>query len=285
MCRVVCENKHVIIAKPRNSDINEQRKNLRRLVSKLRKHPLDLLPERSADCLNQFFAGYGIFGPPVWRDLASFERWLTDRLFYPKDTGARWWRFIQLNSKDYCDGYELFCRLYRQYSRGAPIDIQPTAPDHLFDPRQFDFYLHLYAIGRRPSMYLGSGDRVQLIAAYLAGYFRGKKDARITLTRDEKEFLRFEDWLSRDFKPLKQYPWYRVVEMWPYSGLNSFEWFLAYFDAYLTNYGKKPRGLDDLFEVVKEKVGTSFRRRRKLPKKVVRFQEPKVWWRSPWNKR
>ena len=76
---------------------------------------------------------------------------------------------------------------------------------------------------------------------------------------------------------------YRVVEMWPCSGLNSLEWFFAWFDAYLTDYGKKPRGLEDLFEVVKEKAGTRFRRRRKLPKEIVRPQEPKVWWRSPVN--
>jgi len=284
MCCVVCENKHVIIANPRNSDINEQRKNLRRLVSKLRKHPHDLLPERSADCLNQFFAGYGIFGPPIWRDLASFEQWLSNRLFYPKDTGARWWRCIQLNSRDNYDSYEVFCSFYSQYLRGVPIDIQPTVTDYTYDPKRFDFYQYLYLIGRRPGMFLGRGDNVLLVAAHLAGYFQGKKDTNIPATRDEKEFFRFEAWLRRHHKSAKRYPWYRLVEMWLYGGLNSLESFFANYDAYLTDFGKKPRGLEDLFEVVKTNTGTSFRRRRKAPKKIVRFEEPKVWWRSLYNK-
>jgi len=267
-------------ATPRASAITRHRENLKRLVHELAKRPLDLLPERSADCLNQFFSGYGILGPRVWRDLSSFENWLANRLFYPKDTGARWWRFIQLNTKDNCDSYELFCRLYSQYSRRAPIDIQPAAPDHGFDPAQFDFYKHLYAIGRKPGLYLGSSDRVQLLAAYLAGYFRGKKDARIKLTPDEKEFSRFEEWLRRHHRFTSRYPWYRLVEMWRYGGLNSFECFFADYDAYLTNFGKNPRGLEDLFESVSEKGCTTIRRRKRLPKKPILISETKLWWRA-----
>ncbi len=270
-------------ATPRSSTVIEHRTSLKRLIRELTKRPFHFLPERSADCLNRFFSGYGIFGPPVWRDLTSFEHWLTKRLFYPPDAGARWWRFIELNSKDSFDGYELFGQLYSEYVRTKPIDLQPTAPDYTFDPAQFDFYQHLYGICRRPGMYLGSGDRVQLLAAYLAGYFKGKKDARITLTRDEKEFLRFEAWLSKGDKLAKQYPWYRVVEMWP-RGRNSFESFCANYDAYLTNFGKKARGLEDLFEIVKGKAGTTIRRRKKLPKEIIRSPQPEVWWRSTANR-
>jgi hypothetical protein len=218
----------------------------------------------------------------VWRDLLSFEFWLAERLFYPKDTGG-WWRFIQLNSKDECDGYQSFCRLYTQYSRRAPIDVQPTAPDHTFDPARFDFYQHLYGISRKPGMYLGPGDGVQLIAAYLAGYFRGKKDTQRALTRDEKEFFRFEGWLRRTHNFAKRYPWYRVVEMWP-RGINSLQSFFAEYDAYLTDFGKKPRGLEDLFEVVTQKGCTTIRRRRKLLKEVMRSAQPAVWWRSTANR-
>lgn len=271
------------IAALRNSRMIRHRTSLNRLVRELAERPLHLLPERSVDCLNRFFAGYAIFGPPVWRDLTGFEFWLNKRLFYPKDTGARWWRFIQLNSKDNCDGYELFCRLYRKYSRSAPIDFQPTAPDHTFDPAEFDFYQHLYGISKKPGLYLGSGDCVQLIAAYLAGYFRGKKDARIALTREEKEFFHFEAWLGKHHKFTKRYPWYRLVEMWP-RGRNSFESFFAEYDAYLTDFGKKPRGLEDLFEFVTEKGCTTIRRRRKLPKEVIRSAQPAVWWRSTANR-
>jgi hypothetical protein len=271
------------IAALRNSRIARHRTNLKRLVRELAERPLDLLPERSVDCLNQFINGYGILGRPVWRDLLSFEFWLAERLFYPRDTGARWWRFIQLNSKDECDGYEIFCRLYSQYSRRAPIDIQPTASDHTFDPAYFNFYQHLYAISRKPGLYLGSSDRVQLIAAYLAGYFRGKKDARIALTRDEKEFFRFEAWLRKHGKFAKRYPWYRLVEMWP-DGINSLQSFFAQYDAYLTDFGKKARGLEDLFEVVTQKGCTTIRRRRKLPKEVTRNAHPAVSWRSTANR-
>lgn len=271
------------MAGQRKSRIARHRTNLKRLVRELTIRPLNLLPERSVDCLNQFFAGYEIFGRPVWRDLLSFEFWLAERLFYPKDTGARWWRFIQLNSKDGCNGYEIFCRRYSQYSRRAPRDVQPTAPDHAYDPDRFDFYQHLYGISRKPGLYLGSGDRVQSLAAYLAGYFRGKRDARIALTSDEKEFFRFEEWLRRHHKFAKRYPWYRLVEMWP-RGINSFQSFFAEYDAYLTEFGKKPRGLEDLFEVVTRKGCTTMRRRKKLPKEVIRSAQPSVWWRSTANR-
>jgi hypothetical protein len=271
------------IAALRNSRIARHRTNLKRLVGELTERPLDLLPERSVDCLNQFINGYGIFGRPVWRDLLSFEFWLAKRLFYPKDTGACWWRVIQLNSKDECDGYETFCRLYSQYSRRAPIDFQPTAPDHTFDPARFDFYQHLYGISRKPATYLGRGDRVQLMGAYLAGYFRGKKDAQSALTSDEKEFFRFEGWLRRRHKLAKRYPWYRLVEMWS-GGIKSLQSFFAEYDAYLTDFGKKPRGLEDLFEVVTQKGCATIRRRRKLPKEVMRSEQPGVWWRSTANR-
>jgi hypothetical protein len=272
------------IAALRNSRVARHRTKFKRLVRELTERPLDLLPERSVACLNQFINGFEIFGRPVWRDLLGFEFWLAERLFYPKDTGARWWRVIQLNSKDDYDGYETFCRLYMQYSRRAQIDVQPTAPDHTFDPDRFDFYQHLYAISRKPGMYLGSGERVQLIAAYLAGYFRGKKDAHLALTNDEKEFFRFEAWLRRTYKCAERYPWYRLVEMWP-RGINSFQAFFAEYDAYLTDFGKKPRGLEDLFEIVVSQNGcTTIRRRRKLPKEVMRSAQPAVWWRSTANR-
>ena len=101
---------------------------------------------------------------------------------------------------------------------------------------------------------------------------------------DEKEFFRFEGWLRRYHKFAKRYPWYRLVEMWP-RGLNSVQSFFAEYDAYLTDFGKKPRGLEDLFEVVTLQKGcTSIRRRRKLPKEVMRSTQPAVWWRSTANR-
>lgn len=261
------------------SHVVRHRANLKQLVERLKKKPFDCLPERSVECLNQFFNGYNIFGPPVWRDLTSFEFWLAKRLFYPEDAGARWWRFIQLNSMDNGDSYELFCRLYSQYARHAPTEIQPTAPEHSFDPARFDFYQHLYGISKKPGLYLGSGDRVQLIAAYVAGYFKGKKDSHVTLTRDEGEFCRFEMWLRKTYRFARQYPWYRLVEMWPRER-NSFQSFFAEFDAYLTDFGKKARGLEDLFEFVTDKECTKICRRKILPKEIIRSPRALVWWRE-----
>src|SRR5947199_5611003 len=101
----------------RRSSVADHRRALKRLASELERRPLDFVPERSVECLSQFLGGYGIFGPPVWRDLSGFERWLRGHLPYPEDTGARWWRFIKLNSQDSYDSYELFFRLYSQYFR------------------------------------------------------------------------------------------------------------------------------------------------------------------------
>lgn len=266
---------------PREELVVRHRKALKSLVQQLKARPLEFLPERSSEGLNQFFAGYGIFGPPVWRDLLSFERWLTKRLFYPQDTGARWWRFIQLNSKDGFESYELFLRLYSDYLHQKPEEIQPTAQDWTTDPKTFDFDLQLFAIFRRPGLYLGVGDSVQQIAAYLAGYFKGKKDAGLKVTKYEKEFFKFQNWLQRHIGFKKHYPWYRLVEMWPYGGCNSLECFFANYDAYLTNYGKKARGLEDRFEVISDKTSTRFQRRRKLPAKPVQIPDSKYWWRHP----
>jgi len=257
-----------------------QRKSLNRLVREIAREPLGWLPERSVDSLNQFFAGYGIFGPPVVRDLLGFERWLEKRLFYPKDTGARWWRRIYLNSKDASHSCEFFFELYGDYLHGDPTDVQPEAPDLITDPKEFDFYELLYAIGRKPGLYLGSGHSVHLLAAYLAGYFKGKDDRGLRPTRDERQFLRFEKWINRKNKFRTLYPWYRLVEMWPYAGLNSFECFFANYDAYLTEYGKKARGLDDLFEVITKNARTIVRRRKKVPQKVTLIPGTKWWWRA-----
>lgn len=255
--------------------ITDQRKVLNKLVGELKKRPFDFLPERSVESLNQFFAGYGMFGLPVWRDLSSFQRWLAKRLFYPQDTGACWWRFIQLkNSKDKFHGYELFFQLYAEYSHQNPTDTQPDAREFQVDPTTFDFYMHLYAIGQKPGLYLSSGDSVQLVAAYLAGYFKGKRDVGLKLTHDEKEFFGFEEWMRLRHKFKKRYPWHRMVEMWPCGGLNSFEDFFAYYDVYLTDFGKNPHGLEDLFKVISDGRATRIRRRskRELPKKPIQIQ-------------
>lgn len=265
----------------RKQTITDHRRTLKKLVGELQKRPFDFLPERSVESLHQFFAGYGIFGPPVWRDLSSFQRWLTKRLSYPQDTDAIWRRYIQLNSKDKFQSYELFFQLYSEYLRQSPTDLQPDAQDFQADPATFDFYLHLYSVGRKPGLYLGSSDSVQLIAAYLAGYFKGKRDVALKLTRDEKEFLRFEEWMRLHHKYKKHYRWGRMVEMWPWFGLNSFEDFFSSYDAYLTDFGKKPRGLEDLFEVISDGKTTKIRRRSKrvLPKKPIKIQGSRRWWR------
>jgi hypothetical protein len=174
----------------------------------------------------------------------------------------------------------MFFHLYSEYSRQAPIDDDSNAQEFKLDSANFDFYMHLYAIGRKPGLYLGSGASVQLIAAYLAGYFKGKSDAKVKLSRDEKEFFRFEEWMRLHNKFKRRYPWYRLIEMWPYVNLNSFECFFAYYDSFLTDFGKNPRGLDDLFEVISDKSSTTFRRRKKLPKKLIQSPETKRPWRG-----
>jgi hypothetical protein len=264
----------------RNSTIEDHRRTLSRLVHELQQRPLKFIPERSVTSLQQFFTGYGMFGTPVRQELSAFEHWLRKRLFYPRDAGSTWCRFIQLNSGDAFHSFELFFELYSEYLRKARIDTQPNVQEPTGNRGAFDFYSLLYAIGRRPGLYLGSGDSVQLIAAYLSGYFKGKSATGLKLSRDEKEFFRFEEWLRRHHRFKKPYPWFRLVEMWSYRGLNSFESFYAYYDAYLTDFGKKPRGLEDLFEVVKINPGTTtIRRRKKLPRKLVLIPESKRWWR------
>jgi hypothetical protein len=132
----------------------------------------------------------------------------------------------------------------------------------------------------RPAMYFGTNASVQTMAAYFSGYFLGKKDAGLKISRDEQRFLRFEDWLWRSQGFKRRYPWHRLIAMWPYGGMNSVENFFAYFDAYLTNYGKKPRGLEELFEIVKDDKTTTFKRRKKLPKKLFLRPETRRWWRG-----
>jgi hypothetical protein len=72
----------------KRSHLFRHRANFKRLLDRMEKKPFDYLPERSIECLNQFFTGYSFFGPPIWRDLDGFEHWLSKRLFYPKDTGG-----------------------------------------------------------------------------------------------------------------------------------------------------------------------------------------------------
>lgn len=266
----------------KRSHVVQHRANLKRLVDCLEKKPFDYLPERSVECLSQFFSGYSIFGPPVWRDFTSFEFWLKERLVYPEDSGSCWWRFIQLNSRDRCDSFDLFCRLYRRYCKQKPTDVQPSAPETALGSDSFDFYKLLYGISKKPGMYLGSSYDVRLIAANLAGYFAGKKQSGMGLTRDEKEFHRFGRWLCKHHKLTHEYPWYRMVEMW-LCARDSFQSFFVQYDAFLTNYGKRARGLEDLFETVSNPGSTVHRRREKLPKEIIRISGSPMWWRSPAN--
>ena len=252
---------------------------LKRLLQKLRRNPLDQLPERSVEALSQFLSGYAMFGGPVWQDLVQFELWLTRRFYFPPDVG-KWDRFIELNSADGYDSYERFFELYSQFIREVPDSTQRQAnPIHELDPKQFDFYQWLYWISCRPGKYFGSNRSATALDAYLSGYFAGKRDSRLSLSRDEKEFLRFENWLWRTYDFKRRYPWYRLVELWP-RNVNSAASFFDEFDAFLTDFGKRPRGLEDLFEVVTTEKGKVIRRRRKLPKKPVQLPKTKRHWRG-----
>jgi hypothetical protein len=276
----VCENKHMKSRARESSNVIRHRKNLKGLVSRLEKRPFDFLPERSVECLNQFLNGYQIFGPALWRDLTSFQFWLQEQIFYPEDSGATWWRFIQLNGRDRCDSFDLFCKLYRQYSRNKPIDVQPAAPEITPSSKSFDFHSHLYAISKKPGLYIGnsSGD-VTLVAGYLAGYFTGKKVIGAKLTPDERKFLQFGRWLRKHHKFAQTYPWYRLVEMWP-RARDSFQSFFVEYDAFLTDFGKKTHGLEDLFEFVTTDRGTTCRRREKLPNEITVIPNSPMWWRA-----
>ena len=263
-----------------NSTISGHRRNLSKLVSEIKARPFDFLPERSVDCLHQFFSGYEVFGPQLWRDLAGFKTWLRTRLFYPEDSGASWDRFIKLNAKDSFDGYQLFLRLYSKYSLSHPTDSHTLVEDCSRSPAGFDFHSHLYSIGRRPGFYLGSSVSVHSLASYLAGYFKGKIESGYRLTSDEKQFLRFEKWLRRRHRFADPYPWWRIVEMW--SASDSLEGFFDEYDTYLTKYWTEPKGLEDLFEVVKTSSRTIVERRPKsmLPKTLVQMPETKRPWRG-----
>jgi hypothetical protein len=207
---------------------------------------------------------------------------MRSRFWFP-DLG-RWDRYIRLHSADGYESYRMFFRLYARFTREVPDSpVEPLDPRFDIKANGFDFYQLLYCISRRPSMYLGNQGSAKSLAAYLAGYFAGRLDGGLTLSRDERQFLRFEGWMCRTYKYKRRYPWYILVELWPRSS-NSCGSFFDEFDAYLTNFGRQPGGLEDMFEVVAQKGCTTIRRRRKLPKEVMRSARPAVWWRSTANR-
>ncbi len=252
---------------------------LRPVLQRLRREPHNFLPERSVGMISQFFSGYSILGGPVWQELVRFESWLTRKFHWPLDIG-KWDRFICLNSADGYDSYMSFFKLYSQFVREVPDEpLEPLDPRFELDASKFDFYQLLYCISRRPGMYLGADGSVNSLAAFLAGYFAGKFDSGSKLSRDEKQFLRFEPWMCRTYKFKRRYPWYRLVELWPRNS-NSATSFFDEFDAFLTDFGKKPRGLEDLFEVVKDDWSTRFQRKGRIAKPVVPAPESGRWWRQ-----
>jgi len=256
---------------------------LKTVLQRLRREPLKHLPERSVEAISQFLSGYSLFGGPVSQELGRFDQWLMRSPFWFPDLG-KWNRYIHLHSSDGYDSYRKFFSLYGKFAREVPCSsAEPLNPRFQIEPDGFDFYLMLYCINRRPSMYLGNEGSAKTLAAYLAGYFAGKRDAGLTLSRDEKQFLKFEGWMCRTYKYKRNYPWHVLVELWPRNS-NSCASFFEEFDAYLTNFGKQPGGLQDLFEVVAQKGSTTIRRRRKLPKQVIRSARPAVWWRSTSNR-
>lgn len=276
------------IGQRRSKKKEDPRASLRRLLKQIRKEPAKYLPERSVHALNAFFngyeIGYGIHGSPIWPEIAAFSEWLGKKLFYPQDTGECWPRRIDLNSYDDYDSYQHFLARYLQFTREAGPEPFPESVGPL-KPRRFDFFHYLYAMNLRPGMFLGSKVSVKSLAATISGYFKGKLDAGLVLTRDEKRFLNFERWLQRHHDLPPKYSWHCIVDMWNYAALDSVNCFFAYFDAYLTNYGKKPKGLDDLFVAVKPGESTALRRRKRseMPSKVIPKPESRRWWRSPYR--
>jgi hypothetical protein len=70
-------------------NVIRHRKNLKALVARLEKKPFDYLPERSVECLNQFFSGYQIFGPQLWSDFGKKARGFEELFEMITEPGCR----------------------------------------------------------------------------------------------------------------------------------------------------------------------------------------------------
>lgn len=246
---------------PSESGFRSQRQTLQKLLGRIHDSPFEYLPERSVESLYQFFAGYGMLGGPISDELAHFSMWLMAQYDFPAAVGHAG-RFIRLNSNDSYDSYQNFFKNYHEFAQTTAEGPPLADPKYRIRPEEFDFYRFLFGIRHRPGMYIGE-DNFNLLAALLLGYFRGKADARLELTIDEQQFLAFEPWLVLHHQLEKEYPWYRLFLLWPgRARMGTVESFFGAYDDYLTDYGKKPGSLDDLFEVVKLNTGSKIQRRK-----------------------
>lgn len=140
----------------------------KRILKEFQDRPLQFLPQRSVEAVNLFLSGYAIILPEI-KELTSrlFDKWLAPRLFYPNDSGCVWWRRIQLNSRDACEGFDIYIEQFSAFLDQCHVESLPSYPRG--SGHRFDFFSYLYAIGRRPGLYLGTANSPSLLAAHFDG--------------------------------------------------------------------------------------------------------------------
>lgn len=250
---------------------------LRKLFERIQSDPFRFLPERSPGALKQFFFGYSEAGARIETELGRFQEWLLPRLGGTERNRKAWWWLIQLHSKDDYDGYCMFIDLFAVFA--ATTNPTPDSADTRLRPKTSLF--HFLAMAReKPGMYFGGRISTSHLAAFINGWFTAKDDFGTRPSREEKEFQGFEKWLQRVDTMPPTIRWHRIIEN--HCAGDSFGSFYARLDEFLTNRGKRPRGLDERF-VWDESDGVRWLRRRTLserPKSILLSTKPTVWWRS-----
>lgn len=252
------------------------------LVERIQEHPTAFLPERSVNAIRLFLQAYEESRKRPFIELTHFQDWLGSKLPYPTDTSRVWWRMIELNSFDALDGYNLFMRLLRRFVRAtAPLKAAPKWSSSI----RVDLLQYLFMSREKPGLYFGERVSSGHLAAFVNGWLQAKLDKKTPLSRGEKLFLGFNKWLCRDHRFESEVSWHKIVRMWLNSGSDSFGSFHAYLDAYLTDYGKRPGGLDERFVWEEGPHGRVCRRLRprERPSSVLKSDRPTVWWRSVSN--
>ncbi|AFZ28097.1 hypothetical protein Cylst_6129 [Cylindrospermum stagnale PCC 7417] len=182
------------------------------LLHQIKENPNYFLGKPSITCLDSFLRGYLMARTDmglqqIGLDLREFHTWIKERL--EMKTSQSWLAMILFDSGNERSGFYRFFDLFAEFQSEKRLEAADynDSRNQIWDE---DFYDFLKSIRRRPAMYLGTSSITRLYML-LKGYDYARREAGVTLTDQEQDFLQFQEWVQARFDIHSPQSWDKII--------------------------------------------------------------------------
>ncbi|AFZ28096.1 hypothetical protein Cylst_6128 [Cylindrospermum stagnale PCC 7417] len=181
-------------------------------LHQIKENPNHYLGKPSITCLDAFLHGYLLARNYMGLELLDieiiwFQKWIPEKL--ELKTSHSWAAVILYYSGNERSAFYKFFDLFAEFQAEKRLEIADYNYSHnpIWDE---DFYDFLKRLRQRPAMYLGTSSITRLYML-LKGYDYARREAGVTLTAQEQDFLQFQEWVQARFDIHSPQSWDKII--------------------------------------------------------------------------